>query len=52
MVFKFIEDAAAVTEVEVLCMIYNLMLMMSIFAVCIVGLWFTYIFLKKGVYNK
>lgn len=49
MEFEFITDAAALTELEVLVKIYNLALMMSIFALCIVGFFITYMLLKKVV---
>ncbi len=53
MVFEFITDPSTVTELQVLVMIYNLLLMMSIFIVCMYGMKYTYMFLRKAVnYNK
>lgn len=52
MEFHFITEAASLTELDVLVMIYNLLLMMSIFCVCIVGFKLTYMFLRKGLNFK
>lgn len=49
MEFQFITDSTALSELDVLVMIFNLQLMMSIFYMCVVGFYFTYILLKKVV---
>ena len=49
MVFEFLEVTENLTELQVLVSIYNLLLMMSIFYVCMVGYKYFLGLIKKGV---
>lgn len=48
--FEFITDSSTVTEIEVLCCIYNLMITYFIYDICKVGFKYVTAFLKKGVW--
>lgn len=51
MIFEFITDSSSVSELEVLIMIYNLCLMMSITYVAIQGYKIINSLLRKGAKN-
>lgn len=48
MEFLFIESVEGLTEVEILSMIYNLFLVMSIFHVCMTGYKYFWSMIRKG----